>query len=270
METPCEEALEVIADFPTEDETCIVDISSIIVILESGFGYYTQPLISLETSLNGSINNWSSNITIEATLSLKMDYYNAVLAVWEPVIEPIERTKSDGDTHYEPWTLHYNLHIDTVQTPSDETKTHDITRMTIHSIDELLITISKTFVTLLTKMSAVFSEAMQPGGLSKSFVVAPYVLENDTGFEMNLDLTIGGFTLHDCHTSGKQLSNVNDSIRITLKDPKGDMSANNLLSCTVLLDGKVYLQLKEHVKRSSVEEQDLNLYIKVFIKSIIQ
>lgn len=43
-------------------------------------------------------------MSIESTISLIMAYYNSRLALWEPLIEPIERTKN-GKRISTPWEL---------------------------------------------------------------------------------------------------------------------------------------------------------------------
>lgn len=246
-----------------KEEQCVVEISSIIVILESGIGYYTQPLISIETNLNALIHNWNSNLSINGSLLLKMDYYNAVLAAWEPVIETIERFTNDGDSFLEPWYLHFALWIDNVPTHNESNNTHRVSRIRVHSMDNLLVTISKTFIELMTKMSISFQEAMRPGGLMKPAVIAPYLLENDTGFELLIDLTLGLFTLHESHTSGKCSGNINDTIQIILKDEKAPMTSDNIVSCKIFLGGRAYFQLKDGEDAKGFNEDDYNLYTKV-------
>lgn len=233
------------------------------MILEMGIGYYTQPLISIETRLNAIMNNWSSNMSMQGSLILKVDYYNAVLAAWEPVVEPIERNTNDGDTYFETWYLDFNLWIDNVPSHYDSKQMNNVTRIKFQSTDNLLVTISKTFVELLAKMSISFQDAMHPSGLLKPSVIAPYLIENDTGYELMLDLTIGLFTLHESHTSGKYLGNINDTIDIILKDDKRPMSSDNLLRCKILLGGRVYLQLKEMFATKDFSEEDYNIYVQV-------
>lgn len=51
-------------------------------------------------------------MAIESSLCLGMAYYNSALAVWEPLIEPNEREKTNGLTEYGPWELNFNLNIE--------------------------------------------------------------------------------------------------------------------------------------------------------------
>lgn len=45
-------------------------------------------------------------------MTLGMAYYNSSMAVWEPIIEPNEREKSNGLSEYGPWELNFNLKIE--------------------------------------------------------------------------------------------------------------------------------------------------------------
>lgn len=93
-------------------EVCIVEIPSIVIVIETGLGYYTYPLLVIETKMNAEIRDWSSEISIESSMSLGIAYYNTVMAVWEPLLEPNERQKSNGLTEYGPWELNFNLKIE--------------------------------------------------------------------------------------------------------------------------------------------------------------
>lgn len=45
-------------------------------------------------------------------MTLGMAYYNSSMAVWEPIIEPNEREKSNGLSEYGPWELNFSLKIE--------------------------------------------------------------------------------------------------------------------------------------------------------------
>lgn len=93
-------------------EVCIVEVPSIVIVIETGLGYYTYPLLVVETKMNAEIRDWSSELSIQSSLTLGMAYYNSVLAMWEPLIEPNERVKSNGLTEYGPWELNLNVSIE--------------------------------------------------------------------------------------------------------------------------------------------------------------
>lgn len=46
-------------------ELCIVEVPSIIIVIETGFGYYTYPMLVIETKMNAEIRDWSSDVSNE-------------------------------------------------------------------------------------------------------------------------------------------------------------------------------------------------------------
>lgn len=44
-------------------------------------------------------------MSVQTTLQLEMAYYNAKLALWEPVIEPVGYLTNTGHTAYSRWSL---------------------------------------------------------------------------------------------------------------------------------------------------------------------
>lgn len=53
-------------------EKCVIEMPSITLVIESGQGYYTKPLLSLDTRMTAVFNNWSSNFTAHGSLTLNM------------------------------------------------------------------------------------------------------------------------------------------------------------------------------------------------------
>jgi len=53
-------------------EKCVIEVPSITVVIESGVGYYTKPLISLDTRMTAVFNNWSRNLSAHGSLTLNM------------------------------------------------------------------------------------------------------------------------------------------------------------------------------------------------------
>lgn len=43
-------------------EICIVEVPSIIIVIETGFGYYSCPMLVIETKMNAEIRDWSSQV----------------------------------------------------------------------------------------------------------------------------------------------------------------------------------------------------------------
>lgn len=53
-------------------EKCVIEVPSITLVIESGVGYYTRPLISLDVRVTAVFNNWSRNLTAQGSLTLNM------------------------------------------------------------------------------------------------------------------------------------------------------------------------------------------------------
>lgn len=45
-------------------EVCIVEVPSIVIVIETGFGYYTYPMLVIETKMNAEIRDWSSDVNV--------------------------------------------------------------------------------------------------------------------------------------------------------------------------------------------------------------
>lgn len=50
-------------------ELCVVEVPSIEIVIETGFGYYTYPMIVIKSKMNGEIRNWSSEVKHISTFS---------------------------------------------------------------------------------------------------------------------------------------------------------------------------------------------------------
>lgn len=52
-----------------KSEVCIVEVPSITIVIETGFGYYTYPQLVIETRMNAEIRDWSSDVSIFFVIS---------------------------------------------------------------------------------------------------------------------------------------------------------------------------------------------------------
>lgn len=43
-------------------EICIVEVPSVVIVIETGFGYYTYPMLVMELKMNAEIRDWSSQV----------------------------------------------------------------------------------------------------------------------------------------------------------------------------------------------------------------
>jgi hypothetical protein len=53
------------------------------------------------------VRNWSSRLAVGATLELEAAYYNAHVALWEPVLEPVSRPNGGRGGKLQRWTLDF-------------------------------------------------------------------------------------------------------------------------------------------------------------------
>ncbi|KAH8253644.1 hypothetical protein KR032_006328 [Drosophila birchii] len=244
----------------TKTEKCVIEMPSITLVIESGIGYYTKPLISLDTRITAVFNNWSRNLTAQGSLTVNMNYYNQTLAEWEPIIELNEVIGRNGVREYTPWELKFEMGMEKVQNETDEDdEEQQAMYMNINSKETLEITLSKTCLGLLSELAEAFSQAIDEKGLIKPVIVAPYVLENDTGFDVHLDLRRGIFTLHDVHCGASPVT----SSTLLLSNYTADVNPSAIFDCTVSAGGRAYLQTKDLSMMSEEDAEDYTLYVTI-------
>lgn len=207
---------------PQRSEACMMEVPSIIFIVESGLGIHTIPLISMEMKITTEVKNWSSEMQLKGTLSLLMSYFNNKLAIWEPMIEPIEKETSNGDTEYQQWELDFELAVENSKDPT--------TKISVDSVDILEVTLTTTSLDVLQNLSNAFSEAIKPTRMAKTETMAPYIFRNDTGVDVVLDLRKSGFSLvqapdHSLEDTGACLVPTNNFVYL-----QPDSSASSIAS----------------------------------------
>ncbi|XP_017891074.1 vacuolar protein sorting-associated protein 13 isoform X2 [Ceratina calcarata] len=189
-------------------ELAIISAPTILFTLEAGVGNKTLPMLLLHVGFQSNINDWSTKtMSIEYTMSMIMAYYNSRLALWEPLIEPIEGTKN-GKRVSTPWELKLKLQFNDVSadsrgalsavSPTSDSEIeefHQTPKMSIDivSTENLEITVTKTCIDVLKQLGAAFSSAIEAGDKGTKKVAAPYVLRNETGAAMVLDLERSNF-----------------------------------------------------------------------------
>lgn len=216
-------------------------------------------------------------ISIESSLSLGTAFYNSTLAVWEPLIEPNEREKSNGLTEYEPWELNFSLKIEK-PVENSLTDTDPKTKIVISSSDTLEISVTKTCLDVLQDLGQAFSDAIRPQGLNKPDIIAPYIVENDTGLEITMNLIKGSLNLHSSHFPNGDSAH-NDSL-VIFNTLTTDLDPDQITTCKISPGGRAYLQSKrEHSlskisafctqKQSKLEETLLHVQIGDIDKEIV-
>lgn len=191
------------------------------------------------------------------------NYYNAVLAEWEPIIE-LNEVRARTCSEYTPWELKFDISIEDVPTDYDDSLVSKKTNIRIHSKETLEITVSKTCLGLLTELGAAFSEAIDKRGLMKPEICAPYFVENDTGVDITLNLRSGVFTLDDVHRLNRQPS-INKSIVFQLSEIAEDEPDDtaDIITCTISAGGRAYLKVKPFHQLDDDDMFNYNLYVTV-------
>lgn len=243
-----EDALSVYTLPPVKEEKCIVEVPSIAIIIENGVGIHTIPMLFIETSMDAKVLNWSSEMEIDSTLRLTMSYYNYIQALWEPLIEPVE-TETRGLPVYNPWELRFLMNVDKhLDSPEHEEPT---TNMKIQSEQTLELLMTKTCIDVLQTLGNAFSKAIDKQGLIQTEAPdAPYILRNDTGLEIQLELNGTEFIFHAANFKPSVKSSglvVFENAHI-LETP----NIEDVTSCVIYPSGQVFLQLKQESESASM------------------
>ncbi|XP_033946667.1 intermembrane lipid transfer protein VPS13A [Pseudochaenichthys georgianus] len=167
-------------------ESLQVTIKSICLTLEAGVGHRTIPMLLIKSSFHGDVTNWSTLINLHSMLNLEVHYYNEVLGVWEPLLEPLEDEK-DG---FRSWTLELKMKKKPVNyIGSDEVDFYvpDYkTVIVISSKDQLNITLSKCGLAMLSNLGMAFAEAAKQTADSFQKDEAPFIVKNRLGLPVSV------------------------------------------------------------------------------------
>ncbi|CAH1965913.1 unnamed protein product [Acanthoscelides obtectus] len=189
-------------------ELCIISIPTIIVTVEAGVGNKTLPMLMLETGLKGSVKNWSSQLGVEASMKMQMGYYNSRLALWEPLIEPVENVC--GNTNRQvitPWELKLEVSMNQEQddnmssmSPTDSEADMQLPQplmdIDVMSENNLELTITKTLLEVLTNLGKAFTDAVSQNKFTNSHSVeASYKVVNEIGEDITLLLEESAFNI---------------------------------------------------------------------------
>ncbi|KAK5873459.1 hypothetical protein PBY51_018496 [Eleginops maclovinus] len=181
-------ATEATESFREPDRSCQgenfrAEVKVVQVTLESGFGHRTVPLLLAESSFSGSAKNWSSLLQLRADMTLEVNYFNEVHAVWEPLIERVDAGRRR-------WTLELEMKNNPLQ---DRSPVHgdDFVilpeprlAVSISSKDTLNVTVSQSSLSVLQNLAKAFSE-----GASSTFdpslkEKAPFTIRNSLGIPL--------------------------------------------------------------------------------------
>ncbi|XP_071346078.1 intermembrane lipid transfer protein VPS13C isoform X2 [Trachinotus anak] len=172
-------------DGRNEGESFAAEIKVVQVTLESGLGHRTVPLLLAESSFIGSAKNWSSLLQLRANMTLEVNYFNEIHAVWEPLIERV-------DSGRRRWNLELKMKKNPVQ---DKSPVHGDdfiilpeprTAISICSKDTMNITISQCSLNVLYNLTKAFSEGTACTFDSSLKEKAPFTIRNSLGIPLIL------------------------------------------------------------------------------------
>ncbi|XP_041111906.1 vacuolar protein sorting-associated protein 13A isoform X1 [Polyodon spathula] len=166
-----------------QGESLKLTIESIFLTLEAGVGHRTVPMLLAKSAFSCDVKNWSTLINLQSLLNLEVHYYNDVMGVWEPLLEPLDEETSDN---FRPWTLgikmkkkpvRYTAELDEVDYNIPDYKTV----INISSKDQLNITLSKCALVMLGNLGTAFAEAASQTSECFQKDQAPFVVKNCLG-----------------------------------------------------------------------------------------
>uniref|UniRef100_A0A674DPV0 Vacuolar protein sorting 13 homolog A n=1 Tax=Salmo trutta TaxID=8032 RepID=A0A674DPV0_SALTR len=171
-----------------QGESLQLAINSICLTLEAGVGHRTVPMLLAKSSFHGDVKNWSTLINLHSQLNLEVHYFNEVMGVWEPLLEPLEDETRDG---FRPWTLGLKMKKKPVKyTGISEEVDYSIpdykTVISISSKDQLNITLSKCGLGMLSNLGTAFAEAAKQASESFQKDEAPFVVKNRLGLTVSV------------------------------------------------------------------------------------
>ncbi|CAK6982133.1 vacuolar protein sorting-associated protein 13C isoform X1 [Scomber scombrus] len=170
-------------DGRNEGESFAAEVKVVQVTLESGLGHRTIPLLLAESSFNGSAKNWSSLLQMKAEMTLEVNYFNEVHAVWEPLIERV-----DGGRRR--WHLELEMKNNPVQ---DKSPVHGDdfvilpeprTAINICSKDTMNITISQCSLNVFQNLTKALSEGTTSTFDSSLKEKASFTIRNALGIPL--------------------------------------------------------------------------------------
>ncbi|XP_070809810.1 intermembrane lipid transfer protein VPS13C isoform X2 [Pituophis catenifer annectens] len=177
-----------------------VVVKSVQVTLECGLGHRTVPLLLAESAFSGTVKNWSSLMSARADVTLEVNYYNETHALWEPLIEQVDREGHRWNLKLEMKT---NPEQDRGLLPGDDfiILPEPQQLISISSKDTMNITISKCCLTVLNNLAKGFSEGTASTYDTTLKDRAPFTVRNALGIPVSIHtcrgLQVVGFPKSD-------------------------------------------------------------------------
>uniref|UniRef100_A0A8C2GG89 Vacuolar protein sorting 13 homolog A n=1 Tax=Cyprinus carpio TaxID=7962 RepID=A0A8C2GG89_CYPCA len=169
-------------------ESLKMNIDSICLTLEAGVGHRTVPMLLAKASFQGDVKNWSTLINLHCHLDLEVNYYNEMMGVWEPLLEPLDDEEKDG---FRPWTLAMKMKkkpvlYSGVSDEVDGSVPDYKTVISFMSKDQLNVTLSKCGLQMLSNLGTAFAEATKQTAECFQTDQAPFVVKNNLGLPVSV------------------------------------------------------------------------------------
>jgi vacuolar protein sorting-associated protein 13A/C len=194
---------------PCRSEQMILVFNHFEMMIETGQGNRTSPLVLVESKMNANVKNWSSVLELTASLNLQAGYYNSRLALWEPLLEPVDCTRL-GPIRQRPWELTMKMKK-VVEDLSDgfefENRPSSKLEIRFESADTMELTVTQSFLDVVSLLGKAFSDAVNQK-LSKRDLLPPslYMVHNQLDKNVIVSLQDSDFTIDDASiTDAKEL-----------------------------------------------------------------
>uniref|UniRef100_A0A7N6BFF1 Vacuolar protein sorting 13 homolog A n=1 Tax=Anabas testudineus TaxID=64144 RepID=A0A7N6BFF1_ANATE len=152
-----------------QGESLEVSIKSICLTLEAGVGHRTVPMLAAKSSFHGDVKNWSTLINLHSELNLEVTDNPFLLCcnqMKKKPVKPVKYTEASDE-------VDYNI-------PDYKTV------ISISSVDQLNITLSKCGLAMLSNLGTAFAEAAKQTSECFQKDEAPFVVKNRLGLPVSV------------------------------------------------------------------------------------
>lgn len=197
-------------------EYLMISCNSFELFIETGQGNRTAPLILLESNVTATVKNWSHSLDVTASLTLQAGYYNSKLALWEPLVEPVDCTRL-GIGRRRPWEMVVSVTEKHEDLEAFEGLDNAAKKLEVkfESADNLEITITKSFLDVVSTLTQGFSDAVNQKLSVRDKPAAHYLVRNQLDRTLVLDIVASDFLPEDT-----SLADTNELVSIKFNFPK--------------------------------------------------
>lgn len=255
-------------------EMAMVMMECLLVTLEAGSTTSPIPLIKLQSSVSANATGFrSQKLNLNGDLSMELAYYNPRLAVWEPLLEPVEIANNLGLPEHRPWTVHFEMTQDlssedlsqtssvvspvaspAVSPDNDEVDFEEfpfrepVSSISLTTKDALELTVTKTFMEVSTALSEAFSDAYKGNITTTKTPRAPYRIINHTGMHVTVAVTHSGFQVAAEGGENVQQVTVESGAEVDLFEikpltPKHKRVASLVAECQTIQDRNILVKI---------------------------